>query len=106
MFEKIYKALIDTIYRKHKHFSTEKGYIIATCDGSIFDLPNITLTRNEFKIKDSTIFKKERIRARVSGILDVNSQLMLTTKNVEKKTVKETKLAMEHLNDLKKKNQH
>ena len=34
-------------------------------------------------------------------MLDVNSRFMLTTKIVEK-TVKETTLAMEHLNDLKK----
>lgn len=69
---------------------------------SIFDLPNVTLTRREFNIKDHDEFGKHRIRARVTGMLDVNSKFMLTTKIVEK-TVKETTLAMQHLNDLEKK---
>ena len=101
LFIMLYKRFIDFLYKEHKHFSEFKGYIVAACDGSIFDLPNVTLTRREFGIKDDTIFKKDRIRARVSGILDVNSKFMLTTKIIEK-TVKETTLAMEHLDDLKK----
>ena len=95
IFIRIYKGFINKIYGKHKHFSEFKGYIIGACDGSIFDLPNVTLTRREFDIKDDTIFEKHIIRARVSGIIDVNSRFMLTTKIVEK-TVKETTLAMEH----------
>lgn len=101
LFIKIYKTFVDTIYSEHKHFSTVKGYIIAACDGSIFDLPNITLTRRDFNIPDDTIFEKHRIRARVSGMLDVNSGFILTTKIVER-TVSEIELAMEHLLDLKK----
>ena len=101
MFIKIYKSFIDKIYSENKYFSTVKGYIIVACDGSIFDLPNITLTRRDFNIPADTIFKKHRIRARVSGMLDVNSGFMLTTKIVER-TVSETELAMEHLLDLKK----
>ena len=101
LFINLYKKFIDKIYGEHKHFSKIKGYIVAACDGSIFDLPNVTLTRLEFKIKEHTEFGNHRIRARVSGMLDVNSKFMLTTKIVEK-TVKETTLAMEHLNDLKK----
>lgn len=101
LFERIYKSFIDLIYKEHEHFSRMKGYIVCACDGSIFDLPNITLTREEFKINDHTIFSKERVRARVSGMLDVNSNLLLVTKIVEK-TVKETTLAMQHLDDLKK----
>ena len=101
LFINLYKKFTDDIYGEHKHFSKIKGYIVAACDGSIFDLPNVTLTRLEFKIKNHNEFGKERIRARVSGMLDVNSKFMLTTKIVEK-TVKETTLAMEHLNDLKK----
>ena len=101
LFIRIYKKFIDKIYKEHPHFSEIKGYIAVACDGSIFQLPNVTLTRNEFKIGDHTIFEKKRIRARVSGMLDVNSNFMLTTKIVEK-TVKETTLAMQHLDDLKK----
>lgn len=101
LFINIYKKFIDQIYKKHKHFSEINGYIVVACDGSIFNLPNVTLTRREFNVKDHTKIKKHRIRARVSGMLDVNSKFMLTTKIVEK-TVKETTLSMEHLNDLKK----
>lgn len=101
LFIKIYKKFIDLIYKEHKHFSEIKGYIVVACDSSIFDLPNVTLTRRNFNIKDHDKFGKHRIRARVSGMLDVNSKFMLTTKIVEK-SVKETELAMQHLNDLKK----
>ena len=101
LFINLYKKFNDKIYGEHKNFSKIKGYIVAACDGSIFDLPNVTLTRWEFNLKEHTKFKKTRIRARVSGMMDVNSKFMLTTKIVEK-TVKETTLAMEHLNDLKK----
>ena len=101
LFENLYIKFINTIYRKHKHFSDFKGYVVAACDGSIFQLPNITLTREEFNILPDDIFKKHRVQARVSGMLDVNSNLMLVTKIVEK-DVKETTLAMQHLDDLKK----
>ena len=100
LFINIYKKFIDNIYEEHKHFSKIKGYIVASCDGSIFDLPNVTLTRREFNIKDHDKFGKHRIRARVSGMLDVNSKFMLTTKIVEKSTT-EVQLAIQHLNDLK-----
>ena len=101
LFIMIYKRFINKIYRENKHFSDFKGYIVCACDGSIFDLPNVTLTHQEFNIKDKSLFENQRIRARVSGIMDVNSKLMLTCKIVER-TVKETSLAMEHLLDLKK----
>ena len=100
LFINIYKKFIATIYKEHKHFSKIKGYIVAACDGSIFDLPNVTLTRREFNIKDHDKFGKHRIRARVSGMLDVNSKFMLTTKIVEKSTT-EVQQAIQHLNDLK-----
>ena len=80
LFIKTYKKFIDLIYKKHKYFSEIKGYIVVACDGSIFDLPNVTLTRREFNIEDHNEFGKHRIRARVSGMLDVNSKFMLTTK--------------------------
>jgi len=101
LFINIYKKFIDMIYKEHKHFSEIKGYIVTACDSSIFDLPNVTLTRRDFNIKDHDVFRKHRIRARVSGMLDVNSKFMLTTKIVEK-SLKETTLAIQHLNDLKK----
>ena len=92
---------VDFIYGEHENFSKYKGYIVAACDGSIFKLPNITITREDFNIPLDTVFKTHRVRARVSGMLDVNSNMMLVTKIVER-TVKETTLAMQHLDDLKK----
>ena len=52
--------------------------------GAYFDLPSVTLTREQFNIKPSSIVKKERIRARVSGFMDVNSKFILVTKITEK----------------------
>ena len=95
LFINLYKKFTGRLYGEHKHISKIKEYIVAACDGSIFDFPNVTLTRLEFNIKDYDEFGKERIRARVSGMLDVNSKFMLTTKIVEK-TVKETTLAIKH----------
>ena len=59
LYIQIYKKFIDKIDKTHKHFSEFKEYIIATCYGSIFDLPNVTLTHEQFNIKPSSIVKKE-----------------------------------------------
>ena len=94
LFQDLYERFISLIYRDHPNFSKVKGYIVCACDSSIFDLHNVTLTRLEFNIEKDTLFKKHRVRARVSGMMDVNSKFMLVTKIVER-TVKETTLAME-----------
>ena len=64
LFINIDKKFINVIYKEHKHFSEIKGHIVAACDSSIFDLPNVTLTRREFNIKNHDKFGKHRIRAR------------------------------------------
>ena len=99
LFRKTHESFIDYIYPEYDRHWRVKGYIVVACDGSIFKLPNVTLTREEFNIEDDTKFKKHRIRARVSGLLDVNSGFMLTSDIVER-TVKETTLAKKHLIDL------
>lgn len=91
---------IDKIYSKCPSFSTQKGYIISATDGSIIDLPNVTLTRKEFPLGDEYSTKPKRIRARVSCTLDVHSQYILTAKIVET-TINEVDLAIEHLENLK-----
>ena len=63
-------------------------------------MPNVTLTREEFNIKAESIVNKERIRAGVSGFLDVNSKFMIVTK-ISEKAVKEIASAMVHLEILK-----
>lgn len=46
----MYECFIDELYIKFLGFSKFKGYIVSACDGSIVDLPNVTLTREEFPV--------------------------------------------------------
>ena len=60
-----------------------------------------TLTREEFPLGDENLLKENRIRARVSCFLDVHSKHILTAKIAET-TTNEVDLAIEHLENLKK----
>ena len=100
VFIDMYESFIDKLYDTYSGFSKFKGYIVCACDGSIVDLPNVTLTREEFPVGDENLLKKNRIRARVSCFLDVHSKHILTTKIVET-TVNEIDLAIEHLENMK-----
>ena len=100
VFIDMYECFIDELYSKFSGFSKFQGYIIGVCDGSIVDLPNVTLTREEFPVGDENLLKEKRIRARVSCILDVHSKHILTAKIVET-TVNEIDLAIEHLENLR-----
>ena len=100
VFIDMYECFIDELYSKFSGFSKFQGYIIGVCDGSIVDLPNVTLTREEFPVDDENLLKEKRIRARVSCILDVHSKHILTAKIVET-TVNEIDLAIEHLENLR-----
>ena len=100
VFIDMYECFIDELYSKFSGFSKFQGYIIGACDGSIVDLPNVTLTREEFPVGDENLLKEKRIRARVSCILDVHSKHILTAKIVET-TVNEIDLAIEHLENLR-----
>ena len=100
VFIDMYECFIDELYSKFLGFSKFQGYIIGACDGSIVDLPNVTLTREEFPVGDENLLKEKRIRARVSCILDVHSKHILTAKIVET-TVNEIDLAIEHLENLR-----
>ena len=59
--------------------------ILSVLVGGIVDLPNITLTREEFPVGDENLLKEKGIGARVSCVLDVHSKHMLTLKNCLKK---------------------
>lgn len=100
VFIDMYECFIDELYSKFSGFSKFQGYIIGACDGSIVDLPNVTLTREEFPVGDENLLKEKRIRARVSCILDVHSKHILTAKIVET-TINEIDLAIEHLENLR-----
>ena len=101
VFIDMYECFIDELYNKFPGFSKFKDYIVCACDGSIVDLPNVTLTREEFPLGDENLLKENRIRARVSCFLDVHSKHILTAKIVET-TTNEVDLAIEHLENLKK----
>lgn len=100
VFIDMYELFINKLYDAYSGFSKFKGYIVCACDGSIVDLPNVTLTREEFPVDDKNLLKEKRIRARVSCFLDVHSKHILTTKIVET-TVNEIDLAIEHLKNIK-----
>ena len=100
VFIDMYECFIDQLYGKFSGFSKFKGYLICACDGSIVDLPNVTLTRYEFPLGDENLLKENRIRARVSCFLDVHSKHILTVKILETIT-NEVDLAIEHFRELK-----
>ena len=100
VFIDMYECFIDELYSKFSGFSKFRGYMVGACDGSIIDLPNVTLTCEEFPVNDENLLKEKRIRARVSCILDVHSKHILTAKIIET-TVNEIDLAIEHLENLK-----
>lgn len=100
-FIDMHEHFIDELYGNFRGFSKFNGYIVCACDGSIVDLPNVTLTREEFPLGDENLLKENRIRARVSCFLDVHSKHILTAKIVET-TTNEVDLAIEHLENLKK----
>lgn len=100
VFIDMYESFIDGLYQRFRGFSKFKGYIICACDGSIFDLPNVTLTREQFPDDDKNLLNPKRIRARVSCFLDVNSHHILTSEIVER-DISEIDLAIRHLDNLK-----
>ena len=59
VFIDMYECFIDELYSKFSGFSKFQGYIIGACDGSIVDLPNVTLTREEFPVGDEKEFVQE-----------------------------------------------
>lgn len=100
LFIDMNESFIDQIYSKYKNYSKIKDYIVCACDGSIMDLPNVILTRKQFPFFENTLLKGKPIRARVSCVLNINSEHILTAKIVERE-IDEITLAMEHLENLK-----
>ncbi len=100
LFKDANELFIDELYKKFKGFSKFKGYHVGACDGSIFNLPNTPTTKKAFGIKDKFL-KRGLSRGRVSCILDVHSNHILTSKIVSR-SVSEITLSIEHLNNLNK----
>ena len=77
-----------------------KGYTVAAIDGSIIDIPNTKITRDEFEIPDSDEFQNYTATARASCMVDVNMNFILSS-NLTYRDVSEISHAMMHLDDVK-----
>lgn len=90
---------VDGLYVNFEDLEKFKGYMILACDGSIIDLPNTKLTKNEFNVPEDTVFKEYLSRARASCIVDVNSEYILTSE-ITDRNINELTLAKIHLKNL------
>ena len=100
LFKDLFESFLDTIYLKSHGMFKINGFMVAACDGSIFDLPNFTITREEFPPGGENLLKPKRTGARVSCFLDVSSKMILNIKIVER-SVSEITLAKQQLMELK-----
>ena len=100
LFKDLFESFLDTIYPKSHGMFKINGFMVAACDGSIFDLPNFTITREEFPPGGENLLKPKRTGARVSCFLDVSSKMILNIKIVER-SVSEITLAKQQLMELK-----
>ena len=75
------ELFIDKLYDLYSGFSKFKGYVVCACDGSIVDLPIVTLTREEFPVGDENLLREKRIRARVSCFFRCSFQAYFNNKN-------------------------
>ena len=94
--------LIRRIYKKPEELETYKGYYLTAIDGSIFDLPNYPTIREDFNIKENTYHSNNTATARVSTLVDVLNEFILSSSITNRKE-SEVKLASNHLNDVKSK---
>ena len=92
--------LIKRIYQEPEELKTFKGYFLAADDGSIFDLPNYPTIREDFNIGDNDNHSKNTATARVSTMVDVLNEFILSSTITNRKSG-EANLAMNHLEDVK-----
>ena len=101
VYKDINKDYINEIYNNYEKLKKINDYIVLACDGSIIDIPNTNITRDEFNIpEENPIEGKKQSRARASCIVDVNLDYVLTSEITDRKT-SEIELAIKHLNELK-----
>lgn len=100
LYKDLSESFLDMIYSKSRGMFKIKGFMVAACDGSIFDLPNFTITREEFPPGGKNLLKPKRTGARVSCFLDVSSKIILNIKIVER-SISEISLAKQQLIELK-----
>jgi len=100
LFKDLFESFLDTIYPESYGMFKINGFMVAACDGSIFDLPNFPITHEEFSPGGENLLKYKKRGARVSCFLDVSSKMILNIKIVER-SISEISLAKQQLMELK-----
>ena len=91
--------LLKRIYSEPE-LETFNGYILVAHDGSIFDLLNYPTIREDFNIGRNINHSKHTVTARVSTMVDVLNEFILSSVITNRKS-SEPDLAIGHLEDVK-----
>lgn len=95
-------SLISKIYAHEDEMSTFKGFYVYAIDGSLVEIPNTKLTREEFEIPEKTELKKDTSTARISCMADTKWDFIISS-NITNKSTNEIEHALMHLDDVKNK---
>ena len=95
-------SLISKIYAHEDEMTTFKGFYVCAIDGSIVEIPNTKLTREEFEIPEKTELKKDTSTARISCMADTHWDFIISS-NITNKNTSEIEHALMHLDDAKNK---
>lgn len=95
-------SLISKIYAHKDEMTTFKGFNVYAIDGSIVEIPNTKLTREEFEIPEKTELMKDTSTARISCMADTKWDFIISS-NITNKSTSEIEHALMHLDDAKNK---
>ncbi len=95
-------SLISKIYAHKDEMTTFKGFNVYAIDGSIVEIPNTKLTREEFEIPEKTELMKDTSTARISCMADTKWDFIISS-NITNKSTSEIEHALMHLDDVKNK---
>lgn len=95
-------SLISKIYAHKDEITTFKGFNVYAIDGSIVEIPNTKLTREEFEIPEKTELMKDTSTARISCMADTKWDFIISS-NITNKSTSEIEHALMHLDDVKNK---
>lgn len=96
VYEDMYKDYVDELYDSFFDELNIKDFIVLAGDTTVIKVPNVSKTKEGFPVEEG-----KPARARLSMFADVQSGFVFDAKIVEKKN-SEVKLAIEHLNNVKK----
>ena len=95
-------SLISKIYAHKDEMTTFKGFNVYAIDGSIVEIANTKLTREEFEIPEKTELMKDTSTARISCMADTKWDFIISS-NITNKSTSEIEHALMHLDDAKNK---